>query len=101
MGWKWINGNRYYYKSVREGGRVRSRYYGGGLSATLIAEMESIETAERIADRLDKRAARDEEREIGRALDSLAADARGAAAEALMAAGYRQHHRGEWRKSRA
>ena len=100
MGWKWISGRGYYYKSVREGGRVRSQYYGTGLTAKLIAEMDGIERAERIADRLDDRADRDEEREIERALDALVADAREAAAEVLRAVGYHQHHRGEWRKSR-
>ncbi|MCA1686965.1 MAG: hypothetical protein LC745_13540 [Planctomycetia bacterium] len=100
MGWKWVNGHPYYYKSVREGGRVRSQYYGGGLTGKLIAEMENIEREEREADRLEDREARAGEREIERALDALVAEAREAVAAVLTAAGYHQHHRGEWRKSR-
>lgn len=100
MGWKWINGHRYYYKSVREGGRVRSQYFGGGLTAKLIAGMDDIDREDRKADRLEERETRDEERAIDRALDELVADAGKAAAAVLRAAGYHQHHRGEWRKSR-
>src|SRR5262245_21499929 len=37
MGWKIINGRRYFYKSERDGGRVRTTYYGGGESARQIS----------------------------------------------------------------
>ena len=38
--------------------------------------------------------------DLERALDELAERARDLAREALTAAGYHQHHRGEWRKRR-
>ncbi len=41
MGWKQINGCRYYYRSIREGNRVRTEYVGTG---------EAAETAARLAD---------------------------------------------------
>ena len=41
MGWKTINGRRYYYKSEREGGRVKTTYFGAGESGLLIAAFEA------------------------------------------------------------
>ena len=32
MGWKTINGRRYFYRSEREGGRVKTTYFGAGES---------------------------------------------------------------------
>src|SRR5208337_1851082 len=40
MGWKTINGHRYYYKSERDGGRVRTVYFGGGGSGSLMALLQ-------------------------------------------------------------
>jgi hypothetical protein len=37
MGWKTINGRRNYYKSKREGGRVKTTYFGAGESGLLIS----------------------------------------------------------------
>ena len=46
MGWKTINGRRHYYKSEREGGRVKATYFGAyesGLSISLLALEGSAE----------------------------------------------------------
>jgi hypothetical protein len=40
MGWKTINGRRYYYKSEREGGRVKTTYFGGGELGELFSVLE-------------------------------------------------------------
>jgi hypothetical protein len=100
MGWKTINGRQYYYRSVREGVRVRSEYVGGGIDAGLIARLEAIDRERRLTRRHDEKAAREKWAEIEKGLENLVADARRAAAEALRAAGYHQHHRGEWRRKR-
>ena len=42
MGWKTINGRRYYYKSEREGGRVKTTYSGAGESGLLIYSCSGI-----------------------------------------------------------
>ncbi len=60
MGWKTINGRRYYYKSEREGGRVKTTYFGAGESGLLISRLESMERAEREAERDERRAEREE-----------------------------------------
>ena len=60
MGWKTINGRRYYYKSERAGGRVRSTYFGAGESGSLMAEMVALERLERAADREELREQQEE-----------------------------------------
>ena len=47
MGWKTINGHRYYYKSERDGGRVRTVYFGAGESGSLMALLQAEDRAER------------------------------------------------------
>ena len=37
MGWKTINGRRYYYNSEREGLRVKTTYFGAGESGLLMS----------------------------------------------------------------
>src|SRR5262249_42775365 len=100
MGWKTINGRRYYYRSVREGGRVRTEYYGAGEAAEVGALSHGDHRAWREARRRADRRRREADGRVERALDDLVAAARRAAAEALTAAGYHRHRRGEWRKRR-
>ena len=100
MGWKTINGRQYYYLSVRYGRMVRSEYGGGGEAGLLCALLQEDSRAER-QERLDEeKATRERYDEVDRALDDLVKTAKAAAAEALKAAGYHQHHRGEWRRKR-
>src|SRR5215203_616504 len=94
------NGKAYLYRSVRRGGRVTSEYVAGGRDAVIIASLETIDRDKRDYERWRDRKVRRELAELERALDELAADARGLARAALEAAGYRQHARGAWRKRR-
>ncbi len=59
MGWKTINGRRYYYQSEREGGRVKTTFFGAGESGLLIS---ILVRAEREAERDQRRAEREEYR---------------------------------------
>src|SRR5206468_392573 len=96
MGWKQINGHSYYYRSVREGDRVRTEYVGGGEAASLIAQLDGIDRDRRETERWDRRAERDraeaEDRELADWFERVEAVATGA----LLAAGYHKH-RGQWR----
>jgi hypothetical protein len=72
----------------------------GGIDAQLIA---ALEADERDWKRFDRARAQTERKlfdDLERALDKMAERARAIAREALAAAGYHQHDRGEWRKSR-
>jgi hypothetical protein len=103
VGWKPIQGHLYYYRSVRQGRRVRSVYCGGGELGRLAAEEDAIGRQIRENWRLEGRlelADACEDDTLQRELDDLVASAREAAAAVLEAAGYHQHDRSEWRKRR-
>ena len=91
-------------RSVRRGGRVTSEYVGSGMIASAAVFIDREARARREAAREASRAATaaidDEWREVDEALDRIASEARAAATGAIEAAGYRLHHRGEWRKAR-
>jgi hypothetical protein len=94
------NGRPYLHRSVRRAGRVTSEYVASGIDAFLIAALEEHERAERRSELEEIRAERREADDLERALDDLAERARALARDALTAAGYHQHRRGEWRKRR-
>jgi len=90
----------YYYRVRRENGRVVRQYVGRGRPAEVMAKLDALE---RVTKRLDAAALRNEKTK----LDALDADIEALiettdllANAALMAAGYHQHKRGEWRKRR-
>jgi hypothetical protein len=60
MGWKTINGHRYYYKPKRDGGRVKTTYFGARESGLLISLLELEDRAEREAEREQRRAEKEE-----------------------------------------
>ena len=90
-------GGLYYTRSRKEGGRVLREYVGGGVLGELAARTDEIERRER-----ERAAADREERKMLEALDAPLTEAWEATETlfraALVAAGYRQHNRGEWRK---
>lgn len=94
------NSRGYWYRSQRSGSRVVKEYCGSGLVAALGAQLDAADAMERRHDRARGRA------ELAR-LDALDKEVKAmfdAAAvvlkEALQAAGYHQHDRGQWRKQR-
>jgi hypothetical protein len=101
MGWEERErGTRYYTRSRRVDGRVVKEYIGSGPIAELIALRDEAERQRREE---EARVWREEREDLER-LDGEA----GEMCElvelfnraALVAAGYRQHNRGEWRKPR-
>jgi hypothetical protein len=101
MGWeKRERGTRYYTRSRRVGDRVLKEYVGAGPIAELVALQDEAERRRREEEaRAWKR-----EREDLEGLDAEAGElcelAEFLTRAALLAAGYRQHNRGEWRKPR-
>ena len=90
----------YYYRSKRVNGRPRQVYVGSGLVARLAAQLDELDRERRKL--RDARAARELEdleihdediKRVGRLADALGRAAR-------FAAGFRRHHRGEWRRKR-
>jgi hypothetical protein len=96
MGWD----RSYYYRVRKEGGRVVREYVGGGALGALAAEVDARDRARRRgrAEALRKEKARlaADDAEVQAVCE--AADL--AARAALLAAGFHQHKRGEWRRRR-
>jgi hypothetical protein len=93
------NGNLYYYRSVREGERVRKVYIGAGEFARISSERDVL-----------NRTGREEERQRGREtvarLEALAAplveldETADALLRAAFVAGGHHRYKGEWRLRR-
>ncbi len=86
-----------YYRSVREGGQVRSVYVASGPAAVALAGRDAQAKAEAKAEAKARREQDEaQEREIAEWFDAVEAVARAV----LIASGYHQHKRGKWRKRR-
>ena len=94
----WDRGN--YYQSERVCGKPRRVYIGKGRTAKAAAKCDASQRRERQARIEAWSAERAEIEALDRRLDELDDLADLLAEAALVAAGYRQHHRGEWRKQR-
>lgn len=103
MAWETRNGNRYYYRKRREGGRVVSQYVGAGELAAALAYLEDASSKQRRALAQREAALFETERQRWRGVETLAHELEDAVRtlvrEALTAAGYHQH-KGQWRKRR-
>lgn len=97
MGW---DKGRYYTRSKKVNGRVVREYVGTRELAELAAQMDALEREKRLLDALELR---DEKAELAALDDNLKALSEQTdlvARAALLAAGFHQHKRGEWRKKR-
>jgi hypothetical protein len=99
MGWKTINGRRYFYKSEREGSRVRSAYFGPGAFGAVMAEWIALERLERAEERERLREDREESDATERAVADWF-DAVQIVVEAAMVAAGLHKHKGQWRRRR-
>ncbi len=96
----WDKNGRYYTRSCRENGRVVREYVGGGTLGELAARLDALERQKREADRDAARADLEEVAALDGPLGELNELANLLAEAALVAAGFRRHNRGEWRKRR-
>jgi hypothetical protein len=99
MGWKTINGRRYFYKSEREGGRVKSTYFGAGESGSIMAEWIALERLERSEERERLREDREESGAAERAISDWFDGVQAVADAAMVAAGFHKV-KGQWRRRR-
>jgi len=96
MGWETRNGNRYYYRKRRQGGRVVSEYVGSGDLAGLASELDDIERQQREAERDEWRRQVQADRELDQEIAALAEQVKALTAAALLASGCHK----PWRKWR-
>ena len=99
MGWKTINGRRYYYRSERDGGRVKSTYFGAGEVGTLMAQMVAFERLDRLAERERLREERQESDAEATAVSEWFDGVQAVADAAMIAAGFHKH-KGQWPRKR-
>jgi hypothetical protein len=99
MGWKTINGRRFYYKSRRVGGRVETTYFGAGEPASLMAQIDEYERLEKTADRQAEQEEREESDAEEKAVADWFDDVQAVADAAMAEAGFHKH-RGQWRRKR-
>ena len=101
MGWeRRQRGGRYYTRSRRVAGRVLREYVGGGDLGEAAAALDESERLQRATARqrlLDERQRIDA---VSAEVTAIADLAEALARAALVAAGYRRHDRGQWRKRR-
>lgn len=93
-------GGRYYTRKRKEAGRVVREYVGAGPVAELTAQMDALERREREEEARAHRAERERLEALAAPVGELCEAVELLARAALVCAGYRQHNRGEWRKSR-
>jgi hypothetical protein len=98
MPWETRKGKKYYYRTVKRGGRVWREYWGCGPDARLAAALDAEERQRRAG----MAAAFRDERVRAVAADAAAALFAGLVLDLLraelVAAGYHQHARGHWRR---
>lgn len=101
MAWERRGGvGRYYTRSRRLNGRVVREYLGSGPVAELAAALDAVEREQREAEEDEARQARRQAEALDAEIGQLCGAVEALAHAALQAAGFRRHHRGEWRKQR-
>jgi hypothetical protein len=96
MGWE----RGYYYRVFKANGRVVREYVGRGPVAVLAAQLDALEREKRQLQALDLRRQKHELAALEADLKTLEQTTNLVARAALLAAGFHQHKRGEWRKRR-
>src|SRR5262245_17598348 len=97
MGW---DRGRYYTRSKKVNGRVVREYVGTGGVAELAAQMDALEREQRQLDALALRNEQAELAAIDAEMKTLTEVTDLVARAALVASGFHQHKRGEWRRRR-
>jgi hypothetical protein len=101
MGWeKRTRGGLYYTRSQKANGHVLREYVGGGALGALAAKMDALKRLQREE---EVQALREEclrMEALQAPLEELCEAVEALSRATLLAAGYRLHKRGEWRKKR-
>src|SRR4051812_29685773 len=100
MAWEVVGSRRYYYRSERVAGRPVRRYVGTGPVGELAAAADDLRRLEGAIEARERQADWRRQQEAEAPLLGLCGVADLLARAALVAAGYRQHKRGEWRRCR-
>lgn len=90
----------YYTRSRRVGGRVVREYLGSGYAAVLMAQYDEMQRDRREWETAQWQHERERLDKLEAMLDNYYQAVERTLRNELQAAGYHQHHRGEWRRKR-
>jgi len=93
-------GGLYYTRSRKVNGKVVREYLGGGGLGKIAARMDAEERRRREEETAAWREERERLEELAGLVDELCEDIEIIARSALIAAGFRRHKRGDWRRKR-
>jgi hypothetical protein len=93
-------GGLYYTRSRKEGGKVVREYVGGGVLGRIAAMEDEYERRKREEEAAYLREERERTAELEKPIQELCEASDLLVKAVLLASGYRQHKRGEWRKRR-
>ena len=99
MGWEERRGRLYYYRSIREGKRVRKEYVGGGTLGQLLAQLDELERLQREEEEVSWREERERLERSAGFLQELEEAAQILIRAELLVAGFHKR-KGEWRRLR-
>src|SRR5215208_1912664 len=99
MGWEERRGRLYYYRSVREGKRVRKEYVDGGAFGQLAAQIDELERLQREEEEASCKVERERLQRSAGFLRELEEAAEILTRAELLVAGFHKH-KGEWRRLR-
>jgi hypothetical protein len=101
MAWeKRERGGLYYTRSRKVNGQVVREYVGGGVLGELAARMDAADRQGREEEKAAWREERERLEGLVGLVDELCQDVETLAQATLLAAGFRRHNRGEWRRKR-
>jgi hypothetical protein len=100
MGWEARGNQTYLYRKRRYGDRVVSEYCGKGQGAELLSLLWECDQEERDAERAELKAEQEGFDALDRVLNELDEATDVVARASLTVAGFRQHNRGQWRRTR-
>jgi hypothetical protein len=93
-------GGLYYTRSRKVDGRVVREYVGGGVRGEIAARMDAQERQRREEEAAAWKEERERLEELAGLVDEFCEAVETVARATLLAAGFRQHNRGEWRRRR-
>jgi hypothetical protein len=94
------DGQLYYYRSVRDGEKVRKLYVGAGEFARICSETDILQRTSRRAQRERERAELERLEGLVAPVEEVSDVARGLVIAHLVDGGYRKR-KGEWRRARS
>ena len=93
-------GGLYYTRSRKVNGRIVREYVGAGVLGELAARMDAEDRQRREEEAAAWREERERLESLAGSVDEFCREVETIARAALLAAGFRRHNRGEWRRPR-